>query len=112
MDLFSRLFTDAAWDLLGFAGSRDKPLCSYDSRKKNAHACQRPWSDVTVDEMKAFVGMLMLMGIYRLPQLELYGSTKHPLINSGLADVFPLVRFQQIFRFIHLNDSDQQVGVD
>jgi len=67
---------------------------------------------VTVDEMKAFVGMLMLMGIYRLPQLEMYWSTKHPLINPGLADVFPLVRFQQIFRFIHLNDSDQQVGVD
>jgi len=56
--------------------------------------------------------MLMLMGIYRLPQQEICWSTKHPLINPGLADVFPLVRFQQIFRFIHLNDSDQQVGVD
>ena len=57
------------------------------------------------------MGMLMLMGIYRLPRLEMYWSTKHPLINPGLADVFPKVRFEQIFRFIHLNDSDQQVDV-
>jgi len=51
---------------------------------------------VTVEEMKALMGMLMLMGIYRLPRLEMYWSTKHPLINPGLADVFPKVRFQQI----------------
>jgi len=61
--------------------------------------------------MKAFVGLLMLMGIYRLPRLEMYWSTKHPLINPGVADVFPKVRFEQIFCFIHLTASDQQVDV-
>ena len=76
-------------------------------RQQDAHAHARPWSDVTVEEM----GMLMLMGISRLPRLEMYWSTKHPLINPGLADVFPKVRFEQIFRFIRLTDSDQQVDV-
>jgi len=75
----------------------------------HAHARLRP--DVTVEEMKAFVGMLMLMGIYRLPQLEMYWSTKHPLINPGVADVFPKVRFEQIFCFTHLTGSVQQVDV-
>ena len=75
------------------------------------HAHARPWSDMTVEEMKAFLGMLMLMGISRLPRLEMYLSTKHLLINPGLADVFSKVRFKQIFRFIRLTDSDQQVDV-
>ena len=50
------------------------------------------------------------MGIARLPQLELYWSTKHELIRQHIADVTPLVRFQQIMRFLHLNDTEHQIG--
>ena len=56
--------------------------------------------------------MLFYMGIARLPQLELYWSTKHELIRQHIADVMPLVRFQQILRFLHLNDSEKQHTVD
>ena len=66
---------------------------------------------MTVGDDEGFRGELMLMGIYSLPRLEMYWSTKHPLINPGLADVFPKVRFEQIFNFIRLTDSDQQVDV-
>ena len=52
------------------------------------------------------------MGIARLPQLELYWSTKHELTRQHIADVMPLVRFQQILRFLHLNDSEKQLTVD
>ena len=48
----------------------------------------RPWHDTTVPEMKAFVGMLIIMGIVVLPRLELYWMTTHPLIaTSGIASV-------------------------
>ena len=52
------------------------------------------------------------MGIARLPQLELYWSSKHELIRQHIADVMPLVRFQQILQFLHLNDSEKQLTVD
>jgi len=42
----------------------------------------------------------------------MHWSTKHPLINPGLADAIPKVILEQIFHFIHLNNSDQQVDVD
>ena len=61
------------------------------------------------EEMKAFVGMLMVMGICKLPRLELYWSTTHPLLTPDLKKVMTLLRFQQIWRFFHLNDSSQQV---
>ena len=70
----------------------------------------RPWYDTTVPEMKAFVGMLIIMGIVVLPQLELYWTMSHPLIaTSGIASVMPRVRFEQLFRFLHLNDNNNQI---
>ena len=41
----------------------------------------RPW-DVVVHEMKAFVGILILIGIIKLPRLELYWSQKYPQIST------------------------------
>ena len=64
-----------------------------------------PWHNITCVELKAFFGMLFYMGIARLPQLELYWSTKHDLIRKNISDIKPLVRFQQILRFLHLNNS-------
>ena len=50
------------------------------------------------------------MNSYRkLPQLELYWSTKHDLVRQHISDVMPLVRFQQILRFLHLNNSVDQI---
>ena len=37
----------------------------------------RPLYDATVPEIKAFVGMLILMGIMDLPRLEMYWQTQH-----------------------------------
>ena len=39
-------------------------------------------TDTTVEELKAFVGLLILMGIVRLPRLALYRSTRSPLIRT------------------------------
>ena len=59
--------------------------------------------------MKAFVGMLTVMGVCRLPRIENYWCTSHPLFTPQLREVMPLVRFQQIYRYLHLADSTAQV---
>ena len=56
-----------------------------------------------------FVGMLMSMGICRLPRIENYWSTTHPHTTPQLHKVMPIVRFQQICRYLHLADSSTQV---
>lgn len=102
--LFCRYFTDEVWELLVEETNRYANANSSDAR----HA--RPWYDTTVPEMKAFVGMLIIMGIVQLPRLELYWTTSHPLIATpGIASVMPRVRFEQLFRFLHLNDSNNQI---
>ena len=61
------------------------------------------------EELKAFVGMMVAMGICKLPLLETYWSTTHPLLTPELKKIMLLVRLQQIWRFLHLNDSSKQV---
>ncbi len=66
----------------------------------------RPWHDATVPEMKAFLGMLILMGILDLPRLEMYWQTKYRLIaTSGISSIMSRVRFEQLFRFLHLANN-------
>ena len=69
--LFGCCFTDEIWDLL-VEGTKDN------STSQHAH----PWYD-TVPE--AFVGILTVMGIVVLPQLELYWITSYPLIATCYA---------------------------
>ena len=39
----------------------------------------------------------------------MYWATTHPLLTPELRKVMPLKRFQQIWQYFHLNDSDKQV---
>ena len=98
VDLFLCFFTPEALDLVVDETNRFASQC----RSVNLSAHSRPWRDVTREELMAFFGMLF--------QLKLYWSTKHELIRQHIADVMPLVRFQQIMRFLHLNDTEHQIG--
>ncbi len=100
VELFCHFFSDDVWDLIkketnGYAGT-----CI--TNNLSGHV----WNDTTVEELKAFVGILM--GIVRLPQLELYWSTNFPLIcTPGISNIMPKTKFEQLFRFFHLNDNSK-----
>ena len=103
-DLFCRYFTDQVWDLVMVETNR------YANSFVDNNPSARAWTDTTVEELKAFVGLLILMGIVRLPRLELYWSTNFPHIRTpGISSIMPLKRFEQLWRFIHLNDNNNEV---
>jgi len=104
LELFCRFFSEDVWDLMKEETNRYANVCITDDPSGRA------WSDTTIEELKAFVGMLILMGIVRLPRLELYWSTNFPLISTrGISNVMPKTKFEQLFRFFHLNDNSKQV---
>ena len=105
VDLFNRFFTNEVWELLVVETNRYAALSS------NAPGT-RSWHDVVVEEMKAFVGILMAMGIAKLPRLELYWTKKHSWIQTpGISDIMSKTRFEQIFRFLHLCDNSQEKAI-
>ena len=103
-ELFSRYFTDEVWRLIVAETQRYAARC-----RQNLSQHSRPWTPITIEGIKAFIGMIILMGIVKLPQLPLYWSTKHPFISVGLSEVMSRIRFEQIWRYFHLCNLDHQV---
>ena len=92
------------WDLLVAETNR------YASLQLPHRQHSRTWSDVSVEEMKAFIGMLILMGIVQLPRIEMYWQVDDDLTRTpGISSIMSHVHFQQIFRFLHLADSSRQI---
>ena len=63
------------------------------------------WYDTTVPEMKAFVGVLLLMGIHKLPSIADYWSTHKYLGVPNISAVFPANRLNHLLASIHFNDN-------
>lgn len=66
------------------------------------------WTDVTLDEMKAFIGCLIVMGIHQLPALKHYWSSDPFLRVECVASVMTADRFKKIIENIHCNDNETQ----
>lgn len=63
--------------------------------------------EITVEELKAFLGVQIMMGIIKLPTLRSYFNEQEPfLYQPEIAKVFPRNRFLAIMRYIHLNDNE------
>ena len=83
-----------AWDLLVQETNR------YANLVTGSTPNSRPWNGTNVEEMKTFIGIIIYMGIIKLPRLELYWSKQYNAIETpGIARVMPVVRFEQLFRF-------------
>ena len=59
------------------------------------------------DEMHAFLGILILMGIDPMHEVADYWSMKRSLRNEFIAGVMSRNRFQKIMQYFHCNDADQ-----
>ena len=107
MSLFCRYFRDKVWNLLVTETNR----YSLDNLSHKPNACA--WINVSVDELKVFIGITILMAIVRLPQLDMYWQTSHPLIaTTGISNTMSRVHFQQIYRYLYLADSAHQIPAD
>ena len=99
LPIFSHFFTDEVWELLVLETNRfAASVCGTTPRA-------RPWIDVSQQEMREFFGVLIYMGVCRLPRLGLYWTTNFPLDVHEVADVMSINRFQQLFRCLHLADN-------
>ena len=67
------------------------------------------WEKVTLDELKAYLGFCILMGINRLPALDDYWNSDHTLRYSPIADRISRDRFREISRYLHFADNSTLV---
>ena len=100
---FFLYFTTAVWELIVEETNR------YVSANLSDVPHARPWVDVTIQEMQAFVGMMIFMGILCLRRIEMYWQVLHPILaTNGMSLIMSRIRFEQNFRFMHLANSTLQ----
>lgn len=59
----------------------------------------------SVAEIKAYLGMLFLMGVVQLPSYRHYWSKNPVLRQHSIASVMPRNRYELLTKYFHLNDS-------
>ena len=64
----------------------------------------RKWVDVTVAEMKAFVGLILSMGLVQIPEVREYWSRHETLNFPFFRRVLSRDRFLQIFWSLHVGE--------
>lgn len=70
------------------------------------------WHDTNVEEMSAYLGLYLSMGIVRKPSIEAYwqGSEQSYLFRTpGFAEVMTRDRFQILSKFLHCNNNLTQM---
>lgn len=67
----------------------------------------RGWSPVDSREIKAFLGIIILMGLKPEPSIDLYWSTDPFFRVDEIASVMPVKRFKKILENLHLNDNSK-----
>ena len=83
----------------------------YITDQTNLYARQNPpppslnWTDVCADEIKLFLGMTLIMGVHKLPELEDYWSGDALLGVPAIVGGMPFRRFKAIRHCLHLNDN-------
>ena len=68
--------------------------------------------ETTEDEMKAFLGINLIMGINKLPSLEDHWSTGKCIGNEKIQDVMTRTRFQSILQNLHFSNNDNDDKAD
>lgn len=63
------------------------------------------WTDTNVEEIKAFIGCLIVMGIHQLPHLKNYWSSDPALGVPFISEVMSARRFKKLVENIHCNDN-------
>ena len=70
------------------------------------------WIEVTLEELKAFLGLIIAMSIHSLPSLRDYWKDDWVLGVPEFAKVMPRNRFLDINRYLHLNDNSKMPARD
>lgn len=63
--------------------------------------------ETSVAEMKAYIGILFLMGVVQLPSYRCYWSKRRELRQQTVADIMTRNRYEILTKYFHVNDSTQ-----
>ena len=89
----------------------DQTLLDHIVEQTNLYAKQNPpsdrykWYDICSNELKAFFGLIIAIGLKKLPAIIDYWSSNPLLGTPELVQGFPINRFKHLLSYLHFNDN-------
>lgn len=84
----------------------------YSTQCENESSIAKNWEFVDADEMRAMIGLWIVMGIHQLPSIRDYWSTNPWLRVAKVADTMPRTRFEAVMHFLHANNNSHDLPHD
>ena len=78
------------------------------AQSKNA-GIGRVWTILTLIELKIWFGIVIYMGIVKLPRVRDYWSSDPKFPKHNIVQEMTITRFQQIKRYLHISDLDSEM---
>ena len=70
------------------------------------------WSETTAEEIRAYLSILIMMGIKKQPRLWCYWSTDMRFNDPWISSVMPKTRFLKLNQYFHLRDTSNAPARD
>nr|XP_033323310.1 piggyBac transposable element-derived protein 4-like [Megalopta genalis] len=104
VELYKLFFTDEILEMVveetnRYAVQRISNIASGSRRHQQA------WKPVTKREMSTFIGILLIVGVVRLPEIRLYWSKKEMYGNARIKKAMKRDRFMSILKYLHFTDN-------
>jgi hypothetical protein len=72
------------------------------TKRNNSSDNNRKWTELTVNELKIWLALVIYMGIFKLPSIEDYWKSDDIYPTHEITNLMSLLRFQQISKMINL----------
>lgn len=107
----AQAFTSSNTALDAFQKVFDMTLFEKITEETNRYATQKQethpdptWTPTYTEEIKAFIGMHIIMGLVRYPRYHLYWIQDDYFANYGIKNTITRRRFQALEQYLHIND--------
>ena len=67
------------------------------------------WEELTLPELYAFFAIFIVMGIKKLPSIDMYWSGNYMIGCKLISETMTRDRFQIINRFLHVSNNDDAI---
>jgi hypothetical protein len=84
----------------------------YAKQNRGSRSPSNNWVDTIIDEMKASIGCLIVMGIHHIPALCNFWSSEALIKIDAIADVITSKRFTKLMENIHCNNNETKKPID
>lgn len=106
IDYFQLYFTDAIVDIICRETNRyAQQYIVANEANLRPKSIVHDWTPTNANEMKAFLGLCVLMGVIHKPRVSMYWSTDSFYHTPLFGQVMSRKRFQLLQRFLHFQDN-------